>query len=112
MEKMKEHENFDKLMERDGFLTDLKRVSLFWILAGNEDLYKNAAAIYNFEDHSINPDILESDKVDLCGSSRALIRLGFNLFNGFPADVMETFRNLDEKNYILAMGAINIRLKV
>ena len=104
--------NFDALVKRDQtHLEDIEWTALFWILAGNFDLFGKSKSIYDFKDHSIIPEVLESDKVDFCSSSRALIQLAFNLFNSFPADVMGTFRNLDDENYELALEAIKIRFK-
>lgn len=113
MIQLREHQNFDTLIKRDGTnLLDSERASLFWILSGNEDLFGKAAYIYDFKEHSIIPEVLESAEVDFCTSSRALVKLGFNLFNGFPADVMGTFKSLDEANYALALEAINVRFNL
>ena len=36
-----------------------------------------------FQNHQIEPDCLQDGIVDFCSSSRALIRLGYNLYNGY-----------------------------
>ena len=59
---------------------DLERMALFYIISGNEDLYVKKKAIYDFFDNSIIPECLTSDNVDFCSSSKALIRMGFNLY--------------------------------
>lgn len=46
---------------------------------------------------------------DFCSSSRKLIRLAFNLYNGYEADVVDTFSILDYDNFNLAINAIKIR---
>ena len=88
---------------------DLERKSLFYILANNNDLYYKINAIYDFEDNSIKSECLENGEVDLCSSSRKLIKLAYNLYNGYGADVLETFAVLDEDNFDLAIKAIKIR---
>lgn len=112
MEASNFNSNFEILTKRDQtHPEDIERMALFIIIAGNEDLFEKARYIYDFEDHSIIPEVLDSESVDFCGSSRALVKLGYNLFNGFPADVMETFRRLDDDNYALAMAAIKKRFR-
>lgn len=103
------NERFDELMKRDGTTQgDRERASLFWILANNDDLYKKSRYIYDFEDRSIRPECLEGE-IDLCSSSRRLVKLGYNLFNGFPADVMDSLCVLDEDNFAVAIEAMKIR---
>lgn len=104
-------DRFNHLLERDGtHHGDSERRSLFYILAGNDDLYSKVDFIYDFEDNSINPDCLESEEVDFCSSSRKLIKLAFNLYNSYPADVIDTFYLLDNNNLNLALNAIKLRL--
>jgi hypothetical protein len=100
------------LMEdRTGF-HDMERRSLLYIISGNYDLYLKKNHIYDFKDHSIEPDCLDSEKVDFSTSSKALIRLGFNLYNSYsdnstsPVDILYS---LDGNNYNLAMNGIDIR---
>ncbi|MDD4402818.1 MAG: DUF6075 family protein [Desulfitobacteriaceae bacterium] len=93
---------------------DWERMSLFYIISGNEDLYVKKKAIYDFFENSIMPECLTADKVDLCSSSKALIRLGFNLYNGY----IDSYTNplfllcgLDSKNLFIAFQAILLRLQ-
>lgn len=46
---------------------------------------------------------------DFCSSSRKLIKLGFGLYNGYSADVLDIFSALDDDNFLLAIDAIKIR---
>ena len=102
---------FTELLARDNtYKTDVERKALFWILAGNDDLYSKVDFIYDFEDHSIKPECLENEAVDFCSSSQKLIKLGFNLYNSYPADVLDTFYVLDDENFNLALDALKIRL--
>lgn len=104
-------DRFSQLLERDGtHHGDTERKALFYILAGNDDLYNKVDYIYDFEDNSINTDCLESEEVDFCSSSRKLIKLAFNLYNSYPADVIDTFYLLDNNNFNLALNAIKLRL--
>ena len=87
---------------------DTERESLFFIISGNDELWKMREQIYNFKEQCIEPDILESG---ICTSSKQLIKLGFNLFNNRPTDsVLDMLSVLDEHNFELAMKAIRIRL--
>lgn len=89
---------------------DLERKAMFFIIAGNSDLYSKVNHIYDFEDKSIKPECLESEDVDFCSSSRKLIKLAFNLYNGYSADVLDTLCGLDESNFNLAINAMKIRM--
>ena len=108
------HEDrLDFLLEKDGTSDeDLERQSLFYIISGSLDLYCKAEYIYNFEKRIIKKDCLESVDVDFCGSSRALVKLAFNLFNGFRSkndDVLSIFSLLDDDNFNIAKKAISLR---
>lgn len=46
---------------------------------------------------------------DLCSSSKRLVQLAFNLYNGYKADVADVLCVLDDENFELAMTAIRIR---
>lgn len=107
-------ERFNKLMNRDKTNPkDLERQSLFYILAyaNDGDLFNKISHIYDFEENCIKFDCLEG-AIDLCSSAKALIRLGFNLFNGYAEDHCDVFSvlcGLDDINYKIAMKAIDIR---
>ena len=109
----KEQERFEELLNKDGTSEgDRERRSLFWILANNSDLYSKVKYIYDFEDRCIKLECIEGVTVDLCSSSRALIRLSFNLFNGYNGertDRSNILAPLDCDNYNTAIQAINIR---
>lgn len=117
-------ERFEELLQRDGTAqNDSKRKSLFWIIAGNDDLYRKSNAIYDFVDHSFKPQCLGIEygddgiiectpSVDLSSDLAALVKLGYALFNGFSVDVMSTFNCLDVDNINLALQAIKIRFNV
>lgn len=86
---------------------DLERHSLLYIISGNLELYSIAESIYDFEERSIKPEILESG---ICTSSKALIKIAFALCDGHPAEILDCFSPLDDKNFEIAMEAIRIRL--
>lgn len=141
-------DRLNQLLERDGtHEKDVERKALFYIIAGNSDLYKKVEHIYDFRDHSIKTECLgyteeeleENREMgepwmnrcsycelpleegehhmcshcesipDFCSSSRKLIKLAFNLYNGYSADVLDTFNVLDDDNFNLAMNALRIR---
>lgn len=110
----KEHEvNFNELIQKDNtHPRDTERYSLFYIIAGNEDLFRKRKFLYDFESNGIKANCLDDGNVDLSSSAKALVRLAFNLFNSYedkyttPIDI---FYSLDDKNYSLAMNSIDIR---
>lgn len=91
---------------------DKERQALFYIIGGNEDLFLKRKHLYNFKDHEINPEVFTNGEVDLCSSSKAMVRLGYNLYNGYEDELTspyDLFRILDEKNYFVAKSAIDMR---
>lgn len=108
----KHMERFADLVEADGTgANDLERISLFYILSGNHDLYHRCSTIYDFKSHSIIPCILDG-KEDFSSGILSLLKLGFNLYNGYRTDYMtpmDLFFHLDHRNSILAENAIHLR---
>ena len=107
-------ERLNKLICEDNTsLYDKERISLFYILAGNCDLYQKKNGIYDVKNHCIIPSLSKKGaKVDLSGGAKALVKLGFNLYNGMKQrenSICDIFWNLDEQNRILALNAIKIR---
>ena len=91
---------------------DSERQALFYIIGSNEDLFLKRKHLYNFKDHEINPEVFTNGEVDLCSSSKAMVRLGYNLYNGYEDELTspyDLFRILDEKNFMVAKGAIDIK---
>ncbi len=76
-------------------------------LGGNDDLWNKRVAIYDTEDRSIHLNF--DELADFGSSSRKLIELGFSLYNGYKANVLNTFSGLDEENFDLAIAALRIR---
>ena len=105
-------ENYLDLVMEDQMCTgDVERASLFYIISGNDDLYRKRRFIYDPKDHSIKR-CLDNTDVDFSSSIKALVRLGFNLYNGW-SDEYTTPVNLlgclDDNNRKLARNAIQIR---
>ena len=87
-------------------------MSLFYIIGGNEDLFSTFRHIYDFKNYEIKPEILINGQVDLCSSSKALVRLAYNLFSGYEDEYTtprDLFYNLDPKNFLAAKGGIDLR---
>lgn len=84
----KQHEqSYNQMIQMDNtYLTDNERRSVFYILSGNKDLISKVNHIYDFEDHSIRPNCLDSKWVDLSSSSKSLVRLAFNLYSNYTDD--------------------------
>lgn len=109
----KEHENrLLNLMASDcTHVGDTERISLFYIISGNKDLYSRRNAIYDFKEHCIKR-CMEDRKVDFSSGMYALIRLGFNLYNGYRdryTTPLDLFYSLDEQNRWVAENAIRLR---
>ncbi|MCT4563501.1 MAG: DUF6075 family protein [Maledivibacter sp.] len=112
--KNEEHQQrFMHLVAEDGMHPkDVERQVLFYILSGNHDLYQKRHSIYDFSEHMISSECLTASEVDFSTSSKALIRLGFNLYNGYTdmgISPLDIYYSLDEANYILAQESMNIR---
>lgn len=110
----KEHAvNFNELIQKDNtHPRDTERYSLFYIIAGNENLYRKRSFLYDFESNGIKANCLDDGTVDLSSSAKALVRLAFNLFNNYEdkyTTPIGIFYSLDDKNYNLAMNSIDIR---
>lgn len=101
----KEHEvRFYKLLKEDHTKAwDKERQSLLYILAGSVDLYQKKKRIYNTEKHRIIPCIASvgRETIDLSSGSKALVQLGFQLYNGSnekDCNISNIFGPLDEEN--------------
>lgn len=109
-------DRFDLLLEKDETnKEDLARKSLFYIIAGNYDLYFRANHIYDFKNRNINTDCLKDETMDFSSNSRKLIKIGFNLYNGYnnpPSDILSLFSGLDKDNFNLAIQAMRIKFNV
>lgn len=110
----KEHENkVVNLLQSDGtHQGDMERLALFYIVAGNTDLYTKVNCIYNFAQHQIEPDCLHDTSVDFCSSSRSLLKLAYNLYNGYQEEnnsFVDLLAVLDADNFHLATESMKIR---
>ena len=105
-------ERFTNMMIEDDMSPhDTERASLFYIITGNDDLYRKRRFIYDPGEHCIRTCLDDAD-VDFSSGMRSLIRLGFNLYNGW-SDSYTTplflLGSLDNRNLFLAGNAIMIR---
>jgi hypothetical protein len=107
-------ERFAKMAHQDKMSPyDVERASLFFIITGNDDLYKKRNHIYNIEERGIC-FCLECQDVDFSSSGRALIRLGFNLYNGWTDRLttpISILGGLDSQNLLLVEMALKIRFQ-
>lgn len=89
---------------------DHERMALFTVIAGNDELWKLRNQIYNFQECCIEPDVLDTG---ICTSSKCLIQIGFNMYNGFDTkDPLYLLSTLDKENFELAIKAIRVRLSM
>jgi hypothetical protein len=95
---------------------DIERLSLFYIVASDKDLYfKFKSRLYDFKEHWIEPEQLSA--VNLCTGHLYLVNLGFNLYNNFyDKDLcmtpLDLFSTLDYSNCKVAIEAIKIRIGI
>lgn len=100
------------IIEDDMLPSDSERASLFYIITGNDELYRKRRFIYDPSEHCIR-DCLNDANANFSSGMCSLIRLGFNLYNGWsdryttPISLLES---LDKRNLLLAGNAIMIRL--
>lgn len=100
--------NYKNLLKKANvYEGDIERESLFYVIAGNEELFKSVEKLYDFKNQGIKSRV----SIGLCSSSKTLILLAFQLYNGSnnKQTIFDTFRNLDKDNTFLAIEAINYR---
>ena len=103
-------DRFNALIQRDRTVTsDVECRAMFFIFSGVDDLYAKVNHLYDFDDHLFMPETLEENTVDLTRAMRALVKVAYNLYNGYPADVRATFEPLDAINKRLVTEALRIR---
>ncbi len=108
------HLRFNILTERDHtHEKDIERRAMFYIFAGVEDLFSKINHLYDFGEQIIMPETLKESRIDLTSSMRALVKLGFNLYNGYESDnFRDTFSVLDETNRYIAIEALKYRFRI
>jgi len=106
---------FQELLGMDNtHVWDVERRALFYLISGNGELYKKRNKIYDFVNHQIRL-CLTDEHVDFSSGCRSLIRLGFNLYNGFHDNLTSPsalFHSLDTENSILALYSMALRFAV
>lgn len=109
----KHEERFLECISKDRTCTgDVERYALFYILTGSNDIWsKGINSFYDFNKQGIkSPRSL--GKLYLSTSSLYLVKLAYNLYNGYKSEtVLDTFSSLDKENTRLALNAIKIRLR-
>lgn len=103
-----EERYFNLLAKDHTHPTDNYRQALFLVFSGSEDLCSKVEYFYDFKDHSI---ILEGlEEVDLSSSSRKMVKLAFNLYNGYPSDdPLTLLSGLDDHNFEVCLEAMRLR---
>ena len=106
-------ERFEKMVLTDGTrCQDVERISFFFILSGNDDLYDNSGNIYDFREHMLGSP---ARCRELSTGASALLALAKNLYNGFHAgqsDPCHVFPCLDSASSMLAINAIRLRFRL
>lgn len=93
---------------------DNERISLFYIISGNEDLFRKKHVLYDFINNHLIFKSFDSTNTDFCSSSKSLIRLALNLFNGYLDNFtspLHILTSLGSDNYKLAINAIKLRFE-
>ncbi|WP_113674317.1 DUF6075 family protein [Vallitalea guaymasensis] len=100
---------FIQLVERDGTeLLDTKRKSLFYIVAGNDDLYNKLYQIYDFDKRVMRKECVNSNQL-YDETSIKLLTLAYVLIKENDDSLINLFHGLDDFNFELALSAIKIR---
>ena len=114
----KQEERFKELLLKAKLkYKDKERQSLLYVIAGNDDLYKQVDKIYDFEKQQLSC-INENGEVDLedifvSSSSSSLLKLALEIYNQSTSiSVNNLFRSLDDNNAKLAINAIKIRYNI
>lgn len=97
------------MLKKDGtHPEDRERLALFYVLGSVPKFVTLQDEIYNFKEHAIRPNVLES--IDFSSGERKVLLLAFNLYNGWecpsPHDI---FTILDSNMREIALRAIQIR---
>ena len=111
------NKRFEELMSKDNTRKDdNERKALFYIIAGNEELYSKVEHIYDFDTRMIKHDLLDVNEdspaylTEPSSTARKLLELAFNLYNPHnKVDVHDVFSRLGKENFKLAMEAIRVR---
>lgn len=110
---VKHEERFKELCKRGGVYgggRNIERRILFFVIAGNDLLYKNVDSIYDFEEEVIKLEVY--DEEFLTGGTRRMIDLAFSLYGYGKCDVRQLFSRLDYENSVLALEAIRSRFTI
>lgn len=106
---MNHQERLNQLLKRsNAHPKDLERKAMFYILAGNEDLFNKVNDIYDFEERCIRPEILESN---LTMNEISLISLAFNHYNQYPVNVDVVLYGLNDEDFTLAINSMIMRYR-
>ncbi|WP_426454479.1 DUF6075 family protein [Paenibacillus sp. S-38] len=107
----KHEDRFNDICKRDKtHSNDYERQALFFIIAGNDSLFKNVELLYDFEDKFIKLEALEEEF--LTGGTRSLVYLAFSLYGYGTCGVRQLFTHLDDVNSILAIEAMKFRFQI
>lgn len=107
-----EHEQkFLHLVAKTNCSGDSERKALFYIIAGCDELFGYRNKIYDFETHMLKISRNLCGLKCMCSSSKALLKLGFQLYNSSinKVNVYDTFYCLDSNNKKIALEAIRLR---
>lgn len=105
-------ENFLSLLCLDNTCpSDQERLALFFVIAGNLELFSKSERIYDFKEHCLQRG-LDNNRLCLSSGIGSLLVLGRNLYNGYEdgdTSPLHLFWNLDADNAQLAVNALRMR---
>lgn len=108
-----EHEcRFYTIMDKDSTSElDKERISMFYIISGNTELYSHLHEIYDCRTHCLKRNTLHKLEY-ICSSSQKLLMLALHLYNNRNCKnitLFEILNNLDRYNLDLALNALHLR---
>ncbi|MED1951469.1 DUF6075 family protein [Brevibacillus centrosporus] len=108
---VKHEDRFKELCKRDKtHKHDLERRALFFVISGNESLYKKVDYIYDFKENLIKLEVYEEGF--LTGGTRNLVNLCFSMYGYGTCDVRNLFNSIDYENSVLAIEAMKYRFQI
>lgn len=108
-----EHEcRFYTIIDKDSTSEfDSERISMFYIISGNTELYSHLHEIYDCRTHRLKQNPLHKLEY-MCSSSQKLLMLALHLYNSRNCKNITPFEilnNLDRYNLDLALNALHLR---
>jgi hypothetical protein len=107
----KHEEQYNTLLNATCYPHDKERQAMFYIIAGNNELFSYINKIYDFTNEELIISANLGKLKAICSSSKSLLKLAIQFYNSVnnKQSVYDTFKYLDNENKRLACEGIKIR---